>query len=101
MFLNHEGFRDAIRAISHAVISVIVDDAHCISQWGGDFRTDYALLDGIRALVPTGTPVLIASATLNPATLKDVYAKLFISSGSCFQLNLGNDRPTSPPLLCA
>ncbi|KAJ7456350.1 hypothetical protein B0H11DRAFT_1659632, partial [Mycena galericulata] len=54
------------------ILAVIVDEAHCASQWGGDFRPHYALLDRLRTSLPVGTPVLATSATLNPEALKEI-----------------------------
>ena len=41
------------------VLVVIVDEAHCISQWGGDFQPAYAELEKLRAFIPTNTPLLL------------------------------------------
>lgn len=75
------------------IIGVIVDEAHCISQWGGDFRPDYGNIEKIRSLMPLGTPVLATSATLPPAALEEINAKLHINIGTTYFINLGNDRP--------
>ncbi|KAJ6448998.1 hypothetical protein C8R45DRAFT_1224523 [Mycena sanguinolenta] len=79
------------------VLAVIVDEAHCASQWGGDFRPDYALLDRIRTLLPIGTPVLATSATLNSQALTDICSGLNLDLNQSFFLNLGNDRPDITP----
>lgn len=93
MCLEHAEFCKAVRTISKDIIAIIVDESHCISQWGGEFRPHYAQLERLRALIPDGTPVLAASVTLNPQALDDVYKKLVIDKHACFHLNLGNDRP--------
>ncbi|KAJ7572842.1 P-loop containing nucleoside triphosphate hydrolase protein [Mycena floridula] len=94
MWLKNASFRKTLRQSDFIknTSAIIIDEAHCISQWGGDFRKAYAELDKLRALFPPGTPVLAASATLNKTALRDVRSTLAIDSESCFHLNLGNDR---------
>jgi superfamily II DNA helicase RecQ len=75
------------------ICAVIIDEAHCISQWGGDFRKAYALLEKLRALLPPNIPFLATSATLPPLALHEVRSKLAIDAASSFYINLGNDRP--------
>jgi bloom syndrome protein len=99
MCFEHPQFRKWLRseATTKRILAVIIDEAHCASQWGGDFRKPYALLDGLRNLLPVGTPVLATSATLNSAALKDITAGLNIDLDDSFFLNLGNDRPNITP----
>ncbi|KAF5359069.1 hypothetical protein D9758_004889 [Tetrapyrgos nigripes] len=47
-----------------ACVSVIVDEAHCIAEWGGDFRPRYDAVGKLLARCPSHVPVLIASATM-------------------------------------
>jgi superfamily II DNA helicase RecQ len=75
------------------VLAVIIDEAHCISQWGGDFRPAYAELEKLRAFIPTNIPLLLTSATFGPSSLSDVCARMNISLENSFHLNLGNRRP--------
>ncbi|KAJ6602109.1 P-loop containing nucleoside triphosphate hydrolase protein [Mycena sp. CBHHK59/15] len=79
------------------VLAVIVDEAHCAAQWGGDFRPHYALLHRLRALLPVGTPILATSATLSPSAMTEVCSGLDIDLRHSFFLNLGNDRPNITP----
>ncbi|KAJ7681422.1 hypothetical protein B0H17DRAFT_943022 [Mycena rosella] len=99
MCLQHPGFRKWLRSeqATDNILGLIVDEAHCISQWGGDFRKFYSMLDQLRGLLPLGTPVHAFSATLAPDALADVCASLSISLGKAFFLNLGNDRPNITP----
>lgn len=54
------------------VISLFVDEAHCISHWGAEFRKKYATLGNLRAFLPAHTPVIAVSATLTPRVRRDV-----------------------------
>lgn len=72
---------------------VVIDEAHCISQWGGDFRKDYGQLERLRAFFPSHVPFLATSATLTPPALRDVQNHLGIELDKAFFLNRGNDRP--------
>ena len=79
------------------LVGLVIDEAHCISQWGGDFRTTYSKLGQLRLYVPTTVPILATSATLAPAALQEVRDKLQISSKKSYFVNLGNDRPNITP----
>ena len=62
--------------LRHMRVSFItVDDAHCISQWGYDFRPSYLQIAQIRKLVPNA-PVLALTATATPAVVQDIQQKL-------------------------
>ncbi|KAI0639716.1 P-loop containing nucleoside triphosphate hydrolase protein [Trametes polyzona] len=74
------------------ILGFIVDEAHCISQWGGDFRREYAELDVIRALIPPSASVQLTSATLPPLVLAEAMKILRVQPEKVFLLNLGNDR---------
>ena len=99
MCLDHEGFRELLKApdFSQDLVGIAVDEAHCISQWGGDFRPTYGKLGDICSYVPTNIPILATSATLAPAAMQEVQQKLHIASVNTFFINLGNDRPNITP----
>ncbi|KAF8989446.1 P-loop containing nucleoside triphosphate hydrolase protein [Cyathus striatus] len=95
MCLRNEEFRSVLCSptFTDNLKMVIIDEAHCISQWGGDFRTDYGLLSKLRSFFPPSTPFLATSATLPPAALRDVQAQLQLDPLRTFIVNLGNNRP--------
>jgi ATP-dependent DNA helicase RecQ len=74
--LNAPSFRDRLAELAPRLGLLVVDEAHCISDWGHDFRPDYRrirdLLDGL----PDGTPVLACTATANSRVTDDVAAQL-------------------------
>ncbi|KAH7890099.1 hypothetical protein F5I97DRAFT_1827699 [Phlebopus sp. FC_14] len=71
----------------------VINEAHCISQWGGDFRLAYGKLNRLRFYVPLDTPIYMTSAMIPPIVLQEVCDKLQISTTKSFQLNLGNNQP--------
>ncbi|TEB27832.1 P-loop containing nucleoside triphosphate hydrolase protein, partial [Coprinellus micaceus] len=71
--------------------SVCIDEAHCISLWGGSFRPDYAGLGILRGRLPSHIPFLVASATLPSHILDDVCSKLQLSKDA-HRVSLTNDR---------
>ena len=73
------------------VIGVIIDEAHCIEQWGTDFREAFAQLEQSHSFV-VGKPFMIVSATMSPSALEKTYELLSFSRARTFQLNLGNQR---------
>ena len=75
--LNNPGFRDNVlpRLIAAAGL-LVVDEAHCISDWGHDFRPDYRRLRTLLAGLPPGVPVLATTATANARVTRDVAEQL-------------------------
>lgn len=71
--LNTEIFRTKLRSMKVSMITV--DESHCISQWGYDFRPAYLKIAEIRDLLP-GVPVLALTATATPEVVKDIQLKL-------------------------
>ncbi|MBS1836641.1 MAG: ATP-dependent DNA helicase RecQ [Actinobacteria bacterium] len=90
--LNHPRFRAEVLApLTSAVGLVVVDEAHCISDWGHDFRPDYRRIADVLSQLPDGVPVLAATATANARVERDVAEQ--IGSGTLtFRGSL--DRPS-------
>ncbi|KAH7910891.1 P-loop containing nucleoside triphosphate hydrolase protein [Hygrophoropsis aurantiaca] len=95
MALDNPRFNSLIcsPAYSKQVQGWVIDEGHCISQWGGDFRPAYSKLDKLRSFVPLGIPIYVTSATMCPLVLAEIRKKLHINPATSFHLNLGNDRP--------
>jgi superfamily II DNA helicase RecQ len=95
MCLKHPAFRKWLTAKETAgnIMAIIVDEAHCISQWGGDFRPVYSQLEKLRAFMPPEIPILLTSATLPPAALKDCCSCMNVDLNDSYFLNLGNHCP--------
>ncbi|MDY6051583.1 MAG: RecQ family ATP-dependent DNA helicase [Rothia sp. (in: high G+C Gram-positive bacteria)] len=55
---------------------LVIDEAHCISDWGHDFRPDYRRIRDLIAALPTGVPVLATTATANERVVQDVAEQL-------------------------
>ena len=65
---------------------ITVDEAHCISQWGYDFRPSYLAISDIRRLLP-GKPVLAITATATPKVITDIQEKLRFSSPNVIRMS--------------
>jgi ATP-dependent DNA helicase RecQ len=75
--LNNDHFlKEVLPQISGRIGLFVVDEAHCISDWGHDFRPDYRRIVRIVQMLPKGIPVLGTTATANDRVVKDVQAQL-------------------------
>lgn len=68
------------------VCMITVDESHCISQWGYDFRPAYLKIAEIRTLLP-GTPILALTATATPEVVKDIQERLAFKKENVFQMS--------------
>ena len=73
--------------LRHINVSFItVDEAHCITQWGYDFRPSYLKIADIRQLLP-GKPILALTATATPAVVDDIQDKLLFRAKNVFSMS--------------
>ncbi|HWV50270.1 MAG TPA: RecQ family ATP-dependent DNA helicase, partial [Microbacterium sp.] len=75
--LNNPAFREQqLPALVRRIGMLVVDEAHCISDWGHDFRPDYRRLRDLIAEMPASVPVLATTATANSRVVADVAEQL-------------------------
>ncbi|MCD2441320.1 DEAD/DEAH box helicase [Agromyces sp. SYSU K20354] len=75
--LNNPSFREQqLPSLVRRIGMLVVDEAHCISDWGHDFRPDYRRLRELIARMPPGVPVLATTATANSRVVEDVAEQL-------------------------
>src|SRR5258706_1234124 len=75
--LNNPEFRDEVLPeLAAGCGLLVVDEAHCISDWGHDFRPDYRRIATFLAALPPGVPVLATTATANARVTADVAEQL-------------------------
>jgi ATP-dependent DNA helicase RecQ len=75
--LNNPGFRDNVLPhLTETAGLIVIDEAHCISDWGHDFRPDYRRIRTLLETLPAGIPVLATTATANARVTTDVAEQL-------------------------
>lgn len=78
--------------ISHSKVSFItVDEAHCISQWGYDFRPSYLEIASIRRIVPEA-PILALTATATPQVIDDIQDQLLFQQKNVFRMSFAREN---------
>ena len=91
--LNNPEFRDnVLPALAADAGLVVVDEAHCVSDWGHDFRPDYRRIRTLVAELGPDTPVLATTATANDRVVDDVAAQLGVGGADTLVLRGGLDR---------
>jgi len=80
-------FRRMMKRTPIALLAI--DEAHCVSQWGHDFRPDYMLLSELRGIVDA--PMIALTATATPAVMKEIESRL--SLRNALVVRTGLDRP--------
>jgi ATP-dependent DNA helicase RecQ len=86
--LMSDSFIERLKDIDIALFAI--DEAHCVSQWGHDFRPEYRQLGRLRGLVP-GPPIIALTATAEPHTREDILKGLGLTGARTFVT--GFDRP--------
>jgi ATP-dependent DNA helicase RecQ len=75
-FANEDFRRDVLPLLTQGSGLLVIDEAHCISDWGHDFRPDYRQLVRVIDLLPQGVPVLCTTATANDRVIADIAEQL-------------------------
>lgn len=86
--LASQGFRKSLRGVTISLLAI--DEAHCVSEWGHNFRPDYLKLARLRQRLKVGC-VLALTATATPPVVREIRKSFRISPGCLFQG--GFDRP--------
>ncbi|MCD4783388.1 MAG: RecQ family ATP-dependent DNA helicase [Candidatus Eremiobacteraeota bacterium] len=73
---NSDFRKEILLPISNRVGLFVVDEAHCISDWGHDFRPDYRRIVRILQAMPPNVPILATTATANKRVIKDIWTQL-------------------------
>lgn len=87
--LQSPSFADTLRLFDISLI--VVDEAHCISQWGYDFRPSYLRISTLRQMFPA-VPVLALTASATPEVLADIAARLNMKSPAVFRRSFTRDN---------
>ncbi len=87
--LRQKSFVDELK--EWHVSAIVVDEAHCISQWGYDFRPSYLAIRDLRALLP-GAPVLALTASATPDVVADIADKLAMVSPRLFSRSFAREN---------
>ena len=91
--LNNPDFRDEVLpALARDAGLVVVDEAHCVSDWGHDFRPDYRRIRTLIAELGADVPVLATTATANDRVVEDVASQLGVGGADTLVLRGGLDR---------
>ncbi|MBE1537882.1 RecQ family ATP-dependent DNA helicase [Actinomadura algeriensis] len=94
--LNNPDFRDLVLPkLAAGAGLIVIDEAHCISDWGHDFRPDYRRIRTLLADLPPGIPVLATTATANARVTHDVAEQL---AGTETRPGTGPDMGSAPEI---
>lgn len=87
--LQADSFLDQLKDIKISLI--VVDEAHCISQWGYDFRPSFLKITNLRKILPD-VPILALTATATPQVAIDIIEKLELKSPKIFSMSFARDN---------
>ncbi len=73
---NDSFIQDVLSVIAERIGLFVIDEAHCISDWGHDFRPDYRRIVRVLQAIPPNVPVLATTATANDRVVNDVMSQL-------------------------
>ncbi|TVY99710.1 RecQ family ATP-dependent DNA helicase [Trebonia kvetii] len=91
--LNNPGFRDnVLPRLTGTAGLIVIDEAHCISDWGHDFRPDYRRIKTLLDTLPAGIPVLATTATANSRVTLDVAEQMSTGESDVLVLRGSLDR---------
>ena len=99
---NNDFRQNILSGIAHNIGLFVIDEAHCISDWGHDFRPDYRRIVRVLQAIPSNVPVLATTATANDRVVNDVKSQLgedlILQRGSLVRksLKLQNIKMPSP-----
>lgn len=80
--LNNPAFREQwLPFLMPRLGLLVIDEAHCISDWGHDFRPDYRRIGALISSLPAGVPVLATTATANDRVTRDIAEQLSAAAG--------------------
>ncbi|NDF98366.1 MAG: ATP-dependent DNA helicase RecQ, partial [Chitinophagia bacterium] len=82
-------FQEYLPALDISLIAV--DEAHCISQWGYDFRPSYLRIAALKEQLPD-IPLLALTASATPAVQKDICEKLLFKNENCFRQSFARPK---------
>lgn len=81
--IGSEVFRNRVARMNVSLIAI--DEAHCISQWGYDFRPSYLKISSLRDVIPKEVPFLALTATATPRVVEDIIDKLHFRTKNVFK----------------
>lgn len=87
--LQSKTFIDNLRLLNVSLI--VVDEAHCISQWGYDFRPAYLRINSVRALFPNA-PILALTASATPEVVDDIMLRLNFNGRNLYSRSFSRDN---------